>query len=423
MPNSLPDSLDHDDLLWEDFAALCRFGGRLTGTPGEAAAGDWAVERLNALGVGQLSRTLTPYIGWECLDSHMELSSGVALNAYPLLYSAGTPESGLVLDVVDCGRGTPEDIRSIGRNLEGRAALVRHEYMFASDTVHRWVKLRAAIDAGAAAFLIAAPTRGLGAVSGSALTNDTVTPIPAFGISAETAEQIIVAAPARIRIRLTTELRPKAQTETIVLDIPGEGPERVVLSAHIDGHALGESALDNATGVALALALARAAAPHEGILPRGLTICLFSAEEWALTGSKAWLAGLSETVRRQFAFNLNLDTVVGGSRLTALTSGFSGLGALVTEAVNGIGADLGVHLPLMRNSDHANFADHGIPALRLVSGFDEPNSKIRLLLTRHDRADLAALEDFVEPTRVAWGILRTALTAPADRLAALRAMS
>jgi aminopeptidase YwaD len=419
MPNSLPGSLDHDDRLWEDFTTLCRFGGRLTGTHGEGAARDWAVERLNALGVGQLSRTPTPYIGWECQNSHVELSSGAALDAYPLLYSASTPESGLVLDVVDCGRGTPEDIRGLGRDLEGRAALVRHEYMFGSGTVHRWVKLRAVIDAGAAAFLIAAPTRGLGAVSGSALTNDTV-PIPAFGISAETAEQIITAAPARIRIRLTTDLRPKAQTETIVLDIPGEGPERVVLSAHIDGHALGESALDNATGVALLLALARAAAPHEGILPRGLTICLFSAEEWALTGSKAWLAGLADPVRRQFAFNLNLDTVVGGSRLTALTSGFSGLKALVTEAANGIGADLGVHLPLMRNSDHANFADIGIPAVRLVSGFDEPDSKIRLLLTRHDRAGLAAPEDFGEPTRVAWSILRAALTAPAERLAELR---
>jgi Zn-dependent M28 family amino/carboxypeptidase len=128
-------------------------------------------------------------------------------------------------------------------------------------------------------------------------------------------------------------------------------------------------------------------------------------------------------VRQQFAFNLNLDTVVGGSRLTALTSGFPGLGALATEAAKGIGVDLGVHLPLMRNSDHANFADFGIPALRLVSGFDEPDSKVRLLLTQHDRADLTAPDDFVEPTRVAWCILHAALTAPAGRLAALRTIS
>ena len=192
------------------------------------------------------------------------------------------------------------------------------------------------------------------------------------------------------------------------------------MSAHIDGHAPGESALDNATGVAVALALARAAAPYVKTLRRGLMVCLFSAEEWALTGSKAWLAGLSEAARQQFVFNLNLDTIVGGSRLTALTSGFAELGAFAVEAVNSIGVNLGVHVPLMRNSDHANFAAHGIPAMRLVSGFDELGSKIRFLLTQRDCVDLAAPEDFVEPMRVAWRILCAALTAPTEQLAALR---
>jgi hypothetical protein len=120
-------------------------------------------------------------------------------------------------------------------------------------------------------------------------------------------------------------------------------------------------------------------------------------------------------------FNLNLDTVTGGSKLTALTSGFTQLGAFAARAVASAGAPLGVHLPLMSNSDHANFAAWGIPALRLVSGFDEPTSKVRLLLTKHDTRDLVAADDFNAPTRVAWAILTAALTAPADALVALRA--
>jgi Zn-dependent M28 family amino/carboxypeptidase len=212
---------------------------------------------------------------------------------------------------------------------------------------------------------------------------------------------------------------PEAKTETLILDLPGAGPDRVVLSAHIDGHAAGESALDNATGVALALSLARRLAPYCSGLPRGLTVCLFSAEEWALTGSKVWLGGLSEEQRRHMVFNLNLDTVTGGSQLTALTSGFTELGAFASYAA--AAAPLGVHLPLMSNSDHANFAAWGIPALRLVSGFNEPASKVRLLLTKHDTRDLVVREDFDEPARVAFAILTAALTAPADELAALRA--
>lgn len=420
MPDTLPIILDPDHAVWADYLTLCQFGGRLTGSPSEAAARDWAIERLNSIGAGRVSRHPTPYVGWQCFESRLELASGEVLDATPLLHSASTPADGLELDVVDCGRGTPEDILAAGPRLRGQAALVRHEFMLATNTVHRRVKLNAAIEAGAAAFLIAAPTLGLGPVTGSGVTRKGVSAIPALGISGEAAERIMTASCARVRIRLATALQPDAQTETIVLDLPGRDADYVVLSAHIDGHALGESALDNATGVAVALSLARAAAPYAKALPRGLKICLFSAEEWALSGSQAWLASLAEAEVRRMAFNLNLDTVTGGTRLTALTSGFTGLGRFVTNAANDVDIDLGIHVPIMVNSDHASFAALGIPALRLVSGFNEPTSKIRLLLTRHDRADLVAPEDFVKPTRVAWSILRTALTAPAEKLIELR---
>jgi hypothetical protein len=420
MPNRLPRAAEPDPVLWDDFLALCGCGGRLTGSPGEIAARDWAAGRLGTIPGGRLRREPTAYRGWDCSRSTVALADGTQLDCLPLLCSAATPAGGLVLEVVDCGRGTPQDIRAAGPQIAGRAVLVRHEYMFATGTVHRRVKLNAAIEAGAAAFLIAAPVAGMGPVTGSGVAAEGLPAIPGLGISWEAAEQIAAAAPAPVRIQVEAAWQPDARTETLVLDLPGAGPDRVVLSAHIDGHAPGESALDNATGVALALALARAAAPHVGSLPRGLTVCLFSAEEWALTGSKSWLAGLDPAVRARLVFNLNLDTVTGGGQLTALTSGFAALSSFVRQAAAGAGVEVAAHLPLMANSDHANFAALGIPALRLVSGFNEPNSPIRLLLTGHDRRDLVAPEDFERPLQVAWAILRAALTAPAEQLAALR---
>lgn len=421
MTKDLPHDVDPDPALWEDFLTLCDFGGRLAGSPGENAAREWAAGQLAAITGGKLSRHPTPYVGWHYSKANVSLPGGEPLDAIPLLCCAATPPLGLQVEVVDCGRGTPDDIRMAAPKLRGRAALVRHEYMFSEHTVHRRVKLKAAIEAGAAAFLIAAPEHGLGAVSGSsglAATPDTN--IPALGISAEAASKILASPERKIHIDIEAEFQPGAETETLVLDLPGLAPERVVLSAHIDGHAAGESALDNASGVALVLALARMAAPYMPTLPRGLRICLFSAEEWALTGSKAWLSSLPHQERENLVFNLNLDTVTGGSRLTTLTSGFRELGAFVQQAATSAGVQIGVHLPLMPNSDHANFAALGIPALRLVSGFNEPESKIRLLLTRHDLRGLVAPEDFAEPMRVAWSILRAALTAPLDHLIALR---
>ena len=422
MPNGLPDTIPDDPKLWPDFLALCAFGGRLTGAPGEIASRDWAAKRLAAIHPGGVSRETTPYVGWTCSDARvLLLPEGEPLEANVLLCCGDTPSEGLDVEVMDCGRGTPEDIHAASSRLVGRAALVRHDYMFGSDTVHRRLKLDAAIAAGAAAFLIAATEPELGAVSGSAGLTTASRRIPGFGISAQAAARLTAVSNVRVRFHVASKFLPDAKTETLILDLPGSGPDRVVLSAHIDGHAAGESALDNATGVALALSLARRLAPYCFGLPRGLTVCLFSAEEWALTGSKVWLGGLSEEQRRQMVFNLNLDTVTGGSQLTALTSGFTKLGAFASQAAASAGVPLGVHLPLMSNSDHANFAAWGIPALRLVSGFDEPTSKVRLLLTKHDTRDLVARQDFDEPARVAWAVLTAALTAPADALAALRA--
>lgn len=410
MSGRLPLIPPYDPELWTDFVALCKFGGRLTGSPSEMAARSWAAGRLAA--IGRVSREVTPYLGWRCIQSSLCLVNGEMLNAKPLLCSGGTPGSGLVLQVQDCGRGTPEDIRAAGDLVRGRAVLVRHEYMFANDTIHRRAKLNTAVEVGAAAFLIAAPAEGMGAVTGSGITAGGLQPIPAMGVSAEAAARITAEPQVGIHIQLTTEWLPEAITETLVLDLPAAGPSRVVVSAHIDGHDLGESALDNATGVAAALALARAAASHVAGLPRGLMVCLFSAEEWALTGSKVWLANMLEAERGRLALNLNLDTVVGGSRLTALTSCFAGLDQFVVGAAASVGLELDVHTPLMANSDHANFAAYGIPALRLVSGFNEPDSRIKLLLTRHDRRGLVSPVDFEAPMRTAWAIMAAALTAP-----------
>ena len=86
--------------------------------------------------------------------------------------------------------------------------------------------------------------------------------------------------------------------------------------------------------------------------------------------------------------NLNLDSVGGASGLTALTSGFERLDAWIRETAAQAGLPVTTHLPLMANSDHANFAAHGIPAARLIAGFGVADSNLRLLLTAADTHDL-----------------------------------
>jgi Zn-dependent M28 family amino/carboxypeptidase len=210
------------------------------------------------------------------------------------------------------------------------------------------------------------------------------------------------------------------QTTVLALDLPGAGPERIVVSAHVDGHPHGESAIDNATGLAVALALARTLAPHVAPLPRGLRICLFGAEEWGLVGSRLWLAQLDEAERRRMVLNINLDSVAGAPRLTALTSGFRGLDAWARRTAAAAGLSLATHLPLMSNSDHANFAASGIPALRLIAGFGDADSNLRFLLTAADTRDKVRPAELADALRLATALAWDALCAPDETLRALR---
>jgi aminopeptidase YwaD len=382
-------SLAADLDLWRDFETLCECGGRLSGSAGERQALGFLRQR-GAEASGVPCRALpVPYEGWRVRDARLVLADGSAAPCHPLVRSVATPAAGLTAEVVDLGRGTPEEFAAHRAELAGRIALVRHELMFAAGTIHRRRKYLMAREAGAVGFLIAGPLPDA-CVAGSA-GRDGADGIPAAGITPETAARLARSRAGWPRVTLTidTEEAP-AQTQTLLFDIPGRSDEWVVLSAHLDGHDLAESAIDNATGVAAALAVTRAVAPHIAPLRRGLRLVFFSVEEWALIGSAQYVGGLSARERDAIALNVNLDSVAGSSSLTAMTSGYAGLEPFLLEVAAANGEALRCVRPLMMNSDHGNFAVAGVPAFRLVAGYDDPLANTRFVLTSADTRDKVA---------------------------------
>lgn len=399
-----------DPQMWSEFHALCDLGGRLAGSPSEATALAWARERLAAIPGGRVHEHPVAYPGWRCRDARLiDAASGKALRCTPLLGTAAT--AGLTAEVLDLGLGRADDFARHAEAVRGRIVLVRHEYPFAAGHVHRRVKLAMAEQAGAAGFLIAHPERGVGAVSGSS-GRDGGPDIPALGIDADAAEALRRSADGTCRsVRMLIEAEDVAgETRMLLLDLPGRGPDWIVVSAHLDGHPHGESAIDNATGVVVALALARALAPRIAECPRGLRVCLTSAEEWGLVGSRLWLERMDAAERRRMRLDINLDSVGGAASLTALTSGFAGVDAWVRDMAARTGITLATHLPLMPNSDHANFAAHGIPAVRLIAGFGCADSHLRLLLTTADTRDKVRRDELDEALHVATVLTAEALT-------------
>jgi aminopeptidase YwaD len=409
-----------DPLMWADFQSLCNLGGRLAGSASEAAALAFARQRLMALPGAKVREDAVEYPGWRCRIARLTCAmTGVSFQCTPLL---GTASANLAAEVLDLGLGRREDFERHANGIPGRIVLVRHEYPFATEHVHRRVKLGLAQQMGAAGFLIAHPEAGVGAVSGSSGRNGGAG-IPALGVGAEAAEMFCRSPDGTLptaRIGIDGDDYP-ARTRMLISDLPGRDPDWVVVSAHIDGHPHGESAMDNATGVAVALGLARLLRPYVSGCPRGLRLCLFSAEEWGLIGSRIWLERMDEAARRAMVININLDSVGGAFGLTALTSGFERLDAWVKDTAALAGLPIATHLPLMANSDHANFAAHGIPAIRLLAGFNAPDSNVRFLLTAADTRDKVHPDQLDQALSLATALTWQALAAGDATLSSLAA--
>jgi hypothetical protein len=388
-------SIAGDPDLSRDFEALCDFGGRLSGTDGERQALAF-LRRRGAQASGVTCRALpVRYQGWRVHHARLVLADGSTAPCHPLVRSVATSSAGLTAEVLDLGRGTPEEFAAHREELAGRIALVRHELMFAAGTIHRRRKYMMAREAGAVGFLIAGPLPAACVAGSSGRAGDDG--IPAAGIAPETAARLARSSAGWPRVTLTiaAEEAP-AETETLLFDIPGRTDQWVVLSAHVDGHDLAESAIDNATGVAAALAVTRAVAGRIAPLRRGLRLAFFSVEEWALIGSARYVAELAQRERDAIALNVNLDSVAGSASLTAMTSGFAALEPFLLAVAAANGRKLRCVRPLMMNSDHGNFAAAGIPAFRLVAGYDDPLANARYVLTPADtrekvnRSELAA---------------------------------
>lgn len=369
----------------DDFHSLCSYGGRFAGTESETQAREFLVGRLAEATGGTVHREPIAYRGWDRGAARLNLSCGRSFPACALVRSPATPSGGLRAPVLDLGRGTAADFTLAAGRIPGHIVLVHHEYMLAPGHIHRRRKYEMAKAAGAAGFLIACHLPGGLLVTGSSGAG-TSEDLPAAGISYEAAAAVADLSGGEVTLEVTGRFVDRI-AENLFVDVPGKTPERVVLSAHLDGHHLAASAIDNGSGIVSLLAAASALRDIAPGLRRGLRVALFNVEEWALLGSRDHLASLAEAERGALAFNVNLDSVAGARHLAALTSGIPIAENIVGTANAAHGLGIRMHRPFMGNSDHANFIRAGIPALRLCCGLDDPGSNLRFLLTPGDTAD------------------------------------
>jgi len=392
--------------------AAPEFGGRLTGTPGFAAAAAWAAGELRAAGLaapaGQ-SGYLQPFAvtlggvesgtmtllpaqeGGEPRD--LEMSKGFV----PFLFS-GTGDVTAEVVFVGYGISAPELGRDdyAGLDVAGKVVMaVRGAPKDGRDWRAHDSHRRRTANArshGAAGYLFAE----------SAIANPNGEPIadlPMAAISEEVADELLsgrdlkvdelrkVLAPGGVasfatgrRVRLAVQARPARQAEghNVVAIVPGRDPalagEYVLIGAHLDhcGNwpVLLPGADDNASGSAAVIEAARAAARLAPRPRRTLVFVLFGGEEMGLLGARRFVerppAGL---VRCVAMFNLDMvgagngAWVAGGENFPALCAA---LGAARDRFAPGFSVTCGrVDVTAEQRADHGPFLVAGIPAVSL----------------------------------------------------------
>src|SRR5688500_9610532 len=141
-----------DEAIWADFIALCDCGGRRAGTPSEEQGLKLVRERLEAIRPA-VKVERVPYAAWRVERAWLTLPDGESLTCNPLLGSQTTAGEGVTAEICDLGRGAPEDFERRAPDIPGRFVLVRHEYPFSTEHVHRRRKLALAMERGAAGFI------------------------------------------------------------------------------------------------------------------------------------------------------------------------------------------------------------------------------------------------------------------------------
>jgi hypothetical protein len=205
--------------------------------------------------------------------------------------------------------------------------------------------------------------------------------IPGVNINVKDAVALVEKGTATVRITLR-QTEKTGTSHNVVLDLPGQIPETIVLTAHYDSTALSTGAYDNMSGSAGLLALAEhfSRNPHR----YSLRFLWCGSEERGLLGSKAYCQAHKEELEK-IVLCVNLDMI--GSIMGKFIACCSAEEKLC-HYISYLGSELGFGVEPKQDvyaSDSTPFADSGVPSLSFAR-LAPPNTG-----TIHNRYDTTAL--------------------------------
>lgn len=299
-------------------------GPRLSGSPGEQAAVQWAATRLKEAGLTvRLEPVQVPH--WVRGEERGELLASAKHRGQPLALlalggSVPTAKEGLTAEVVEVR--SFEELTALGERAKGKIVLFNHDMRSPEDygkaSALRTRGASAAAKVGAVGMLVRSlATASLRTPHTGAMRYEEGTPrIPAAAVSTEDAallHRLLARGPVRVKLTLASQTLPDATSFNVVAEVEGrEKPDEVVLlGAHLDSWDVGTGAHDDGAGVVMAMETARLIAQLQPAPRRTVRIVLFANEENGLAGGRAYAAAHASELPLHVAA---LESDAGGGR-------------------------------------------------------------------------------------------------------------
>ncbi|MER5863736.1 M28 family metallopeptidase [Kitasatospora sp. NPDC002040] len=280
-------------------------GNRVAGSPGHAESAEYVARQAREAGL-KVTKQEFDYVFNETLAERLAVVSPTAeqLVVTAMTYSAAGPEGGLVAPLavvpVDATSGCePEDYAA--GSVIGRIALIKRGGCgFA-------VKQTAAAAAGAVGVLVYNNTDG--ELAGT-LGDPKLARVPIGGLAQSTGEALAAkaaAGPVTLNLDIRTRVETRKTWNVLAETRGGDENSTVMVGAHLDSVLAGPGINDNGSGSAGILEVARNLSDRP--VKNKVRFAWWSAEEFGLVGSKAYVAALPAAERQKIKLYLNFDMI------------------------------------------------------------------------------------------------------------------
>jgi hypothetical protein len=323
-----------DPTAYELVASLTtEVGPRPAGSPGDKAAVEWALREMKRLGFSNVRTVEAIVPHWERGDAEFAVLAPwpQSMPTLALGGSVGTDDFGIEADAV------------MIKDLAALAALpanaVRGRIVFFSNRMERTrdgsgygraVTVRSGGASAAAALgAVGVVIRSIGtsdqrfAHTGTVRYTVESPRIPALAISNPDADALVrqfdSGKPVRLRMRSSSRDLPQVRSASVVGEIPGTdlADQIVLLGAHLDSWDPGTGALDNASGCAIMMSVAKLIRELDARPRRTIRVVLFANEEFGLSGSLAYVKAHEAEIPRHV---LGFEADIGAGPVWRLAS-------------------------------------------------------------------------------------------------------